>query len=918
MEQSLFKNVPTYLDLNGPNLSFTSNPSDIQGQPGGSLSLTGIATATFKDVSFPNLARGLGSIAYQWYEVGVGKLSDGGRIAGSATTTLTLNNLVTPGDNGRQFYLEADYTPYYYQTGNATNEPLNSGIGSITVADVIEIGTQPVPITGLTTTGHQFNIVSSLSGATENLAFQWQLDGNNVSDGTLEKKTVDVISSTTVDRSLYANNGSGSFPSSITDFGGTGEYRIWSNPNLSASYWQAGFSAFGGGSGGVNGITEADRILCAEQCSTVTGTQVELGDFAENLNGLDFYKMDVVSGINSTRVTEQTFTTGSFIIPANAKDIRIDIGSGRGGSGADTHLNSGGNGGDGMAAWFSIPISSSARTVNINVGRGGNDGLVGTESSGGLGGSVGGSVWEGGTGAKSGSTGLNGSGGGGGGATTVAIDGVLAIVAGGGAGGGGASESGAGTDGADAGPISGSVPFYGLTDSDSFSIMSGVSAVSSSGAGGGGGGAGASFTYNSATYSAATAGTSGSSATGGNQGHSAYKTSLATLDGGSYNRYVKSDGAASGWVFLSYTTTTSSNTNDTKTTTISGAETSSLTLNTDKVGVAYTVGVQITGAAGNSPLISDIVGYNVVSQFDQALINIEAIGITTSASLSTVNLNNGEITFTSSNVRTDNTNAIRNYVLYSPERDVDVEMDMYGRVGNSGPGGGGGGEGGYSRIRLTLEKNTEYVITGLSTAIGSPALYRKGALLVRIGQGGDSAKVGGNGGGHGGGIGIGGGNGGGYIGGQGAAAYGAGNLPSNGKFGSIFQSPTLSSGDTQATAPNAGGTISCAKGIYWAQQGKTPCEDLGSVQFRLSDGSIVSNTTSTITRGYKDGYNIIETAGLGLGNGGNGGNGAIGGAGGSSSGGGGGGSGYSSGAVTVISSTLGGSSGEARVILRLV
>ncbi len=41
------------------------------------------------------------------------------------------------------------------------------------------------------------------------------------------------------------------------------------------------------------------------------------------------------------------------------------------------------------------------------------------------------------------------------------------------------------------------------------------------------------------------------------------------------------------------------------------------------------------------------------------------------------------------------------------------------------------------------------MITGLSTSIGSPALYRKGSLLVRIGQGGDSAKVGGNGGLHG-------------------------------------------------------------------------------------------------------------------------------------------------------------------------
>ena len=320
MEQSLFKNIPTYLDLNGPNLSFTENPSDIQGQPGASLSLIGIATA-----SFPNVADNAGSLAYQWYEVGIGKLTDGGRIAGSATTTLTISNLVTPGDNGRQFYLEADYVPFQYLTGNANNEPLNSGIGSITVADIIEIGTQPIPITGLTTTGHQFNIVSTLSGATENLAFQWQLDGNNVSDGTITKQSVETIGS-------------------------------------------------------------------------------------------------------NVRVTEQTFITDSFTIPANATDIRLDLGSGCGGSGADTHLNSGGDGGDGMAAWFTIPSSSSARAMNINVGKNGNDGLIGTDSDGGRGGITGTGGSLGGTGAISASTGLTGSGGGGGGATTVQIDGALAIV----------------------------------------------------------------------------------------------------------------------------------------------------------------------------------------------------------------------------------------------------------------------------------------------------------------------------------------------------------------------------------------------------------------------------------------------------------------------------------------------------------
>ncbi len=98
----------------------------------------------------------------------------------------------------------------------------------------------------------------------------------------------------------------------------------------------------------------------------------------------------------------------------------------------------------------------------------------------------------------------------------------------------------------------------------------------------------------------------------------------------------------------------------------------------------------------------------------------------------------------------------------------------------------------------------------------------------------------------------------------------------------------------------------------------TQCSDVGNVQYRLSDGSIVTNTSSSITRGYKTGYNIIETAGAAVGNGGIGGNGSNGGSGGTSQGGGGGGSGYSSG-VTVISSQLGGGVfNEPRVILRVV
>ena len=92
---------------------------------------------------------------------------------------------------------------------------------------------------------------------------------------------------------------------------------------------------------------------------------------------------------------------------------------------------------------------------------------------------------------------------------------------------------------------------------------------------------------------------------------------------------------------------------------------------------------------------------------------------------------------------------------------------------------------------------------------------------------------------------------------------------------------------------------------------------MGTTQFRLSAGAIVTNTAS-IVRGFKAGYGINETSGQGSAGGGNGGSGATGGGGGTNGSGGGGGSGYTDGSVTVVSTQLGGSTEDAKVILRLV
>ena len=103
-----YQSTPTTLDLNGPILSYTTQPVGLTTESS-TINLVGIATA------LP--VGGTGDIAYQWYEVGYGPIASGSSITGTATTTLTLNEL-NYNDSGREFYLEASYTPSAYQSSS--------------------------------------------------------------------------------------------------------------------------------------------------------------------------------------------------------------------------------------------------------------------------------------------------------------------------------------------------------------------------------------------------------------------------------------------------------------------------------------------------------------------------------------------------------------------------------------------------------------------------------------------------------------------------------------------------------------------------------------------------------------------------------------------------------------------------------
>ena len=166
MDNNIFNEINTTLDLNGPILSYLEQPTGATGigttlgaTGGGSISFSGIATG---------VNPGTGYISYQWYEVDVGKLSDSTYLTGAASTavvgsgvTLTLSNLVTPTDNDRKFYLEVDYVPSYvvgvqsvtvpgFKTGNAWNEPITSGVATVTVTPLIDIIAQPTNTETLT------------------------------------------------------------------------------------------------------------------------------------------------------------------------------------------------------------------------------------------------------------------------------------------------------------------------------------------------------------------------------------------------------------------------------------------------------------------------------------------------------------------------------------------------------------------------------------------------------------------------------------------------------------------------------------------------------------------------------------------------------------------------------------------------
>jgi len=643
----------------------------------------------------------------------------------------------------------------------------------------------------------------------------------------------------------------------------------------------------------LNGIDLAESKVTTNS-STPNATTLTITDNLGGPTTVDFTKL----------ATYSNFITGRTYTITSNKNITTKIYAVGGGGGTDTYRQSlGGSGGAAQGTF----IFEQGKTYKLIVG----GGAIG--AAGGYGGGGNSSPPAAGAGGVSG---------GGGGYTGLFLNSVsqtnAILIAGGGGGGandpatggsGGGLTGGNGSNAPDRGGTGGTQSSGGTGGSSGSALQGGSgfapAAASGTAAGGGGGyfGGGAGYF-------------SGGLADGAGGGGSGY-IHPTSITNGSFDATNSAGGGGpetNGSFKIDLVSASVTNVEITA----SGTKTPTLTISSNTIGLNQ-IRCKITHPTScSSPIYTNSVNFIVVAP--RSILNIETFKETgtDNAVLESLDL---DVVKTKT---LDANNTLELTSLYAAEKDINVTMELYGAKGSNN-GSFLGGAGGKSTISFTMKKNEEYVITRIPKLgeNGGLFLYRKSTLLAVCGSGGNAGT--GAPGGAGGGVNFAGGNGGGN---GGRLITLTDNINGN-VFGSTASSSTkLLPKDTIASAPNGGQTIPCSKGPYWTGQGFSACVDVGPagpnnppapVKFYRPDGSVIGNT-ATITRGFKAGYSILTTAGLGINGGGNGGGGATGGnGGGNAASSGGGGSGYlnSTSGVTVSSNSLGGNNGAAKVVIRL-
>lgn len=190
MSMNIWDDTPTKLDLNGPIMSIVTQPIGVTTTHRGTATFTGLATATFPTGITGSLD---GTIAYQWYDQ-TGALGVSTQWSGQTTNVLTILDAVSPEFHNKQYYFTAKYIPSAYgtagaakSTGNAINEPVTSGLGTLSVRPGMRIATGPSSVTSIINNDATFNVVGELTDTTQGeISYQWTVNGNTASNGVTQ------------------------------------------------------------------------------------------------------------------------------------------------------------------------------------------------------------------------------------------------------------------------------------------------------------------------------------------------------------------------------------------------------------------------------------------------------------------------------------------------------------------------------------------------------------------------------------------------------------------------------------------------------------------------------------------------------------------------------------------------------------
>ena len=794
------RTLPTNIDLNGPTLKFTQSPSSLTVNSATDVSFTVAVDYTFVNIPSPN---DNGTLVYQWYEV--------------PENTRVLINTVTDNPN-------LGTTAEYSKPGIKLQNTLDA------------------KITGVTTPTLTISDVETPSDSERRFYCEVEYEKGTLSPKSTNGPIKSTPATLNVIPTLSVTSGatSGFFQDLQVRKGVFGSLSVTATISdirvpFSASYqWQYGNTKLEDGT------------------TTTYETVVTWKDNTQTYN-----------------IDKRFDSNDEITIPSTGTNITLEIAGGGGGTGANDGGGPGGGGGGGRSGIFTMPDRSSDTTLKFRLGEQGGGGYQSNyrtyyDTYGRPGQS---DVAPGGRGGNAGSYGWSGGGAGGGGASGILQDeGRLLMVAGGGGGGGGGSHNRAG--------------FSGFSANDWFNYGSATIVTGSggdgsdkSGDGGGGGGTGGGGVPPAGGRGADGGFAGQDNAYGGGSGgggNSNYLGDFITLDQSGLN-YGNGYGRAT----FTYTTggPYKEETLVPQNLTLKGTNTSTLQVKADYNYTQYAKCVVTSNEVSNSPVTSNNSSITITEPTQNSEMDIETYAPGEFYSRGIYDMSqtyNSFIEFECLEETNPGT-----LVMFTPigpsSQKVTYEFEFWGGSGGDfGSRNRVGGNGGYAKFQVPLDCSHTYTVAGMEPNVNTLFLYEGAELIACVGAGGDSGLN--YNGGSGGGIGMSGLPGGGRYGGSGGIRPASDTLTLEGVFGSRYVVDGTISGiydeDSFADVGIGGRTIKCTKGVWERTDGQSvACFDNGrsgnrtsSTQFRESDGTIQSSSKSYF-RGYKPGYNIIQTAG---------------------------------------------------------